>query len=89
MDRVTNLFNRLQEADAGPTANVEAAMGQVLNDSKLIIERWKAIEDTDVPAIRQQFKLNGLRDLTLNGRMVKYHSVSDEDDEDDDPRGEP
>ena len=89
MDRVTSLFNRLQEVDAGPTANVAAATGQVLADSRSIIERWKGIEDTEVPAIKRQFKLNGLPDLTLTGRMVKYHSVSDEDDDDEDPRGEP
>jgi hypothetical protein len=89
MDRVTNLFNRLQEVDAGPTANVVTATEQVLADSRSVVERWKTIEDTDVPALKQQFKLSGLPELTLTGRMIKYHSVSDEDDDDDDPRGEP
>jgi photosystem II stability/assembly factor-like uncharacterized protein len=88
MDRVTMLFDRLQEVDAGPTTNVAAATAVVVGNSRSIIERWKAMEASDIPAIRQQFKLNGLPILKLTGRQVKYRSASDEDD-DDDPRTEP
>jgi len=88
VDRVSTLFGRLQEVDAGPTANVEAATAQVVDNSRSIIERWKVIEANDIPAIKQQFKINGLPELNLTGRQVKYRSASDEDD-DDDPRTEP
>jgi hypothetical protein len=87
--RVTTLFDRLQEVDLGPTPNIVSATSKVVDDSRSIIERWKAIQGNDIPAIKQQFKLNGLPDLQLTGRQVKYRSASDEDDDDDDPRGEP
>jgi hypothetical protein len=85
MNRVTTLFDRLQEVDSSPTPNIAAATTQVLDDSRSIIDRWKAIETKDIPGIKQQFKANGLPELNLTGRQVKYRSASDEDD-DDDPR---
>jgi hypothetical protein len=62
-----------------------------LEDSRSVIARWKTIEETDLPAIKQQFKQNGLPDLKVTGRQIKYHSISDEDlyEEDEDPRTEP
>ena len=91
INRLATVFDRLQEVDAGPTPNVEAATREVLNDSRSVLARWKVIEETDLPAIRQQFKQNGLPDLKLTGRQIKYHSISDEDlyEEDKDPRTEP
>jgi len=91
INKLATVFDRLQEVDAGPTPNVEAATREVLNDSKEVLARWKTIEETDLPAIRQQFRQNGLPDLKLTGRQIKYHSISDEDlyEEDDDPRTEP
>ena len=91
INRLATVFDRLQEVDAGPTPNVEEATREVLNDSKNVMARWKLIEETDLPAIRQQFKQNGLPDLKLTGRQIKYHSISDEDlyEEDEDPRTEP
>ena len=91
INRIATVFDRLQEVDAGPTPNVEAATREVLSDSRSVLARWKTIEETDLPAIRQQFKQNGLPDLKLTGRQIKYHSISDEDlyEEDEDPRTEP
>ena len=85
------MFGRLQEVDAGPTSNLEAAANELVRDSREIIERWKSIEQQDIPGLKQQFKQSGLPDLNLTGRQIKYHSVSDEleDEEDEDPRTKP
>jgi Uncharacterized protein related to plant photosystem II stability/assembly factor len=88
VDRVASLFGRLQEVDAAPVTNVEAAAIEAVRDSQSIIERWKSIEEKDIPNIRQQFKLSGMPELKLAGRQIKYHSISDEDD-DQDTRTEP
>lgn len=91
INRLTTVFDRLQEVDTGPTPNVEAATREVLDDSRSVMARWATIEQTDLPAIKQQFKQNGLPDLKLTGRQIKYHSISDEDlyEEEEDPRTEP
>jgi hypothetical protein len=90
IDKVSSLFGRLQEVDAAPVTNVEVATVEVVRDSNSIIQRWKEIEEKDIPTIRQQFKLSGLPDLKLTGRQIKYHSISDEDvDDDEDTRTEP
>lgn len=89
VDRLATLFDKLQEVDFGPVPNVLAAANDVLRDSGSIVERWRTIEDKDFPVIKQQFKENGLPDLSLTGRKIKYRSASDEDEDDDDPRSEP
>ena len=50
MDRVTNLFNRLQEVDAGPTANVAAATGQVFGG--LAVRHRSAGKASRIPMFR-------------------------------------
>ena len=91
IDKLASVFGRLQEVDAGPTSNLEAAANELVRDSREIIERWKSIEQHDIPGLKQQFKQSGLPDLNLTGRQIKYHSVSDEleDEEDEDPRTKP
>ena len=91
VDKLSSVFGRLQEADTGPTPNLEAAANELVRDSREIIERWRSIEQQDIPGLKQQFKQNGLPALSLTGRQIKYHSISDEleDEEDEDPRTKP
>jgi hypothetical protein len=85
--RVSTLFGRLQDADMPPTASVETATAEVLRDAASVIERWRSIEQTDLPELRRQLKQAGLPDLNLSGRQIKYRPEWEEID--DDPRTEP
>ena len=85
--RVSTLFGRLQDADMPPTASVETATAEVLRDAASVIERWRSIEQTDLPELRRQLKQAGLPDLNLTGRQIKYRPEWEEID--DDPRTEP
>jgi hypothetical protein len=43
LSKVTNLFGDLQEVDAAPTPQIEAATAQLQHNAKLVAERWRAI----------------------------------------------
>jgi photosystem II stability/assembly factor-like uncharacterized protein len=89
-DRVSTLFGRLQDADAGPTATVEATTAQVLADAASVVQRWRFIEQTDIPELRRQLKQAGLPDLDLTGRRVTRHATWEEmDEQETDPRAKP
>jgi hypothetical protein len=43
LSKVTNLFGDLQEVDAAPTPQIEAATAELQHNAKLVVERWRAI----------------------------------------------
>jgi photosystem II stability/assembly factor-like uncharacterized protein len=84
LGNLQTVFGRIQEVDAVPPPNVEAAARQIINDSKSIIERWALLEKQEIPLIRQQLKENGLPELKLVGRKIRSipgAEVEDDDEE--------
>jgi photosystem II stability/assembly factor-like uncharacterized protein len=85
LGNLQTVFGRIQEVDAAPVPNTEAAARQIINDSKTTVERWEIIEKQEIPAIRQQLKENGLPELKLTARKIRSIPGAEvEDDKDED-----
>ena len=59
LSKVEQLFGNLQEADAGPTPQVEGAALTVQRDAKSVIERWGAVPQ-DVAALNSALEASGV-----------------------------
>jgi len=84
LGNLQTVFGRIQDVDAAPVPNVEAAARQIINDSKSTVERWEIIEKQDIPLIRQQLKENGLPELKLVGRKIRSIPGAEVEDDDED-----
>jgi hypothetical protein len=84
LGNLQTLFDRIQETDAAPVPNTEAAAGQLIIDAKSTIERWEIIEKQDIPAIRRQLKENNLPELKLTARKIRSIPGAEVEDEDED-----
>ncbi|MFN2621863.1 MAG: WD40/YVTN/BNR-like repeat-containing protein [Chthoniobacterales bacterium] len=62
LSKVEQLFGHLQEADAGPTPQVEMAALALERDTKSAIERWHAIP-ADVEALNAELQAAGIEKL--------------------------
>jgi hypothetical protein len=62
LTKVEQLFGDLQEADAGPTPQVEAAALTVQRDAKSAVERWRAIPQ-DVTALNSTLEASGFEKI--------------------------
>jgi photosystem II stability/assembly factor-like uncharacterized protein len=62
LTKVEQLFGHLQEADAGPTPQVESAAIALQRDSKTAIERWHAIP-ADVEALNAALAAAGIEKI--------------------------
>jgi photosystem II stability/assembly factor-like uncharacterized protein len=62
LSKVEQLFGHLQEADAGPTPQVEMAALALQRDAKSAIERWHAIP-ADVEALNAELQAAGIEKL--------------------------
>jgi hypothetical protein len=62
LSKVEQLFGDLQEADAGPTPQVEMAALALQRDAKTAIERWHAIP-ADVDALNRELQAAGIEKL--------------------------
>ncbi|HEX8737990.1 MAG TPA: hypothetical protein VF721_21840 [Pyrinomonadaceae bacterium] len=58
--RLRTLFGVIQEVDAAPTPQVEAAVAETIRESKSVIERWQTIEAQEVPALNRQLQAAGV-----------------------------
>jgi photosystem II stability/assembly factor-like uncharacterized protein len=58
--RVQTLFRAIQGVDAAPTTQVAAAVADVRRESQTVIERWRAIESQDIPALNKQLQAAGV-----------------------------
>lgn len=65
LGRLETLFRIIQGVDAAPTTQVAAAVPDVLRDSQTLIERWRAIEAQDLPALNQQLQAAGVPKIEL------------------------
>src|SRR5947209_8384871 len=65
LGRLETLFRVIQGVDAAPTSQVVAAVPEVLRDSQTLVERWRAIESEDIPALNQQLQAAGIPKIEL------------------------
>jgi photosystem II stability/assembly factor-like uncharacterized protein len=66
LTRLRTLFGVLQEVDAAPTAQVTAAVADLQNEIAAVLERWRAMQSQDIPALNQQLKAAGLAEIEMN-----------------------
>lgn len=62
LNKVESLFGDLQDVDAAPTSQVEAAAAELQRETKSVIERWGAIP-RDVAALNAALESAGLEKL--------------------------
>jgi hypothetical protein len=65
LENLQGLFGSLQEVDAAPTPVIRAAVADLQRESQSIIERWRAIEAQDVPALNRQLEAAGFRKIEI------------------------
>jgi hypothetical protein len=56
LETTVRLFNEIQGADAAPTAAVKAAVADVQKKVGPLMEAWRRLLDSDLPALNQQLK---------------------------------
>ncbi|MDQ6785372.1 MAG: hypothetical protein M3033_00940, partial [Acidobacteriota bacterium] len=70
-DRLQTLFSTIQEVDAAPTPTVETAANEVLRASQTAVERWRAIESSDLPELNRRLKAARLQEIKLDSVQQK------------------
>jgi photosystem II stability/assembly factor-like uncharacterized protein len=66
--RLQTLFNVIQDVDVAPTAQVAAAVADIQHESNSLLERWRAIEAQDIPALNQQLQAAGIPKVEVKER---------------------
>ena len=56
LEKLGTLFWNIQEVDAAPTPAVRVAVGDLQREAQSIIQRWRAIESQDLPALNRQLE---------------------------------
>jgi hypothetical protein len=62
LSKVEKLFGDLQEADAAPTPQFEAATAELQRGANSVVERWRAMAP-DVAALNSALEAAGLEKL--------------------------
>ncbi len=57
--KLQTLFGVIQETDVAPTPRVQIAADDVNREAQSVIERWRAIESQDLPALNRNLKSAG------------------------------
>ncbi|MEY2559437.1 MAG: hypothetical protein QOE34_2862 [Verrucomicrobiota bacterium] len=65
LGKLGTLFGNIQEVDAAPTPIIRAAVADLQRESQSVIERWRAIEEQDVPALNQQLEAAGFGKIEI------------------------
>ena len=63
LDSMTRLFAEIQGADSAPTASVKAAVADVEKKVGPLMQAWRKLLETDLPALNQQLKQAGFSEL--------------------------
>src|SRR5438876_2727477 len=63
LESVERLFNEIQGADAAPTAAVKAAVVDVQTKIGTLMQAWRKLLDSDLPALNQQLKQAGFPEI--------------------------
>ena len=65
LEKLGTLFGTIQEFDAAPTPVVRTAVADLQRESQSIIQRWRAIEEQDLPALNQQLEAAGFGKIEI------------------------
>jgi hypothetical protein len=63
LESTERLFNEIQGADAAPTAAVKAAVADVREKVGPLMQAWRKLVDSDLPALNQQLKQAGFPEI--------------------------
>src|SRR5439155_11501751 len=63
LESVERLFNEIQGADAAPTAAVKATVADVREKVGPLMQAWRKLLDSDLPALNQQLKQAGFPEI--------------------------
>jgi photosystem II stability/assembly factor-like uncharacterized protein len=66
--RLQTLFNVIQDVDRAPTAQVATAALALQRESNSLLERWRAIESQDIPALNKELQAAGLPKVEVKER---------------------
>jgi hypothetical protein len=76
------LFGVFQEADVAPSTQAAAAVADLEKQLPPLMERWKAVQAQDVPALNQQLKGANLPELKLESVVLPARATVSSKDED-------
>jgi hypothetical protein len=63
LDSTRRLFNEIESSDAAPTAVVKATVADLDTKIGQIMDAWKQLLESDVPALNQQLKQAGFPEI--------------------------
>jgi len=63
LESTKRLFNEIEGSDAAPTAVVEAAVADLDTKIAQVIDAWRQLLESDLPALNQQLKQAGLPEI--------------------------
>jgi len=63
LDSTTRLFSEIQGADAAPTAAVKDAIADIQKKVEPLMQAWRKLLETDLPALNQQLQQAGLSEI--------------------------
>ncbi|HEX3154906.1 MAG TPA: hypothetical protein VHV32_09790, partial [Candidatus Angelobacter sp.] len=75
------LFGVLQEADVAPSTQAAAAVANLQKQLPPLMERWRAMQAQDIPALNQQLKGANLPELKLESALLPARAVVSSKDE--------
>ncbi|HWS18951.1 MAG TPA: hypothetical protein VN223_13080, partial [Candidatus Elarobacter sp.] len=76
------LFGVFQEADVAPSTQAAAAVSDLQKQLPPLMERWKAMQAQDIPALNQQLKSANLPELKLESMVLPARARVSSKDED-------
>ena len=76
------LFGVFQEADVAPSTQATAAVADLQKQLPPLMDRWKAMQAQDIPALNQQLKGANLPELKLESAVLPARATVSSKDED-------
>jgi photosystem II stability/assembly factor-like uncharacterized protein len=64
LSKVSSLFGDLQEVDAGPTSQAEAAANDLMRDAQNVAERWRALSP-EIVSLNSELEAAGIEKITV------------------------
>jgi hypothetical protein len=81
LDRISQIFGVLQQADAAPTVANEATARDLIKKGSDALTAWDSLVKNDLPGMQTVFKQNNLPELKLTAAMLDRRFRSEEEDE--------
>jgi photosystem II stability/assembly factor-like uncharacterized protein len=69
--KISGLYRELDSADAAPTAAQQAALAVIRGEFARVMDRWKAVVETDISAFNRALNQAHLPEIRLNAKPAK------------------